>query len=328
MEDFRSLIPLRPPPWWVGTLLAVLVTVAAWLVQLAVDGVLHSETHYLPFVAAVFVSAIWGGTLSGLTATVLGGVLANHPGTEVWTSLDESYIWALIRFFALSGFVVAVAGMLTSTLRREAVLVERLTLVSREMEHRVGNVLAIVQSLVRQTARSTTSITVFERNISERLQALASSQRLLLESGGKPVSLSRLVELLLSPFEIDGHLERPISGPAVEVNEGLAVTLSLLLNELATNATKYGALSVPNGRLELGWIERADGIVIEWKELGGPRVSPPSKVGFGSKLLGAALRRTSGGVDLRYDPDGVRCFISLTKGQAIQTFQQPDLASQ
>jgi two-component sensor histidine kinase len=108
------------------------------------------------------------------------------------------------------------------------------------------------------------------------------------------------------------------------VKEDLAVTLSLLLNELATNATKYGALSVPKGRLELGWIERADGIVIEWKEHGGPRVTPPTKVGFGTKLLSTALRRTSGGVDLRYDPDGVHCIISLTTGDGAQPFHQPN----
>jgi two-component sensor histidine kinase len=295
-------------------LLAVLATAAAWVVQTSVDGVLHSETHYLPFVAAVLVSAIWGGWLSGLTAAFLGGVFANDPGVEVWTSLDASYVWALIRFLALSGFVVTVAEMLTSTLRREAALIERLTLVSRELEHRIGNVLAITQGLVRQTARSTTSIDVFERNISDRLQALASSQKLLLESGGKPISLRLLVEVVLAPFEVEGHLERPTTGPAVEVKAEVAVALSLLLNELSTNAIKYGSLSVPEGRLELGWIEHNHGIVIEWKELGGPHVTPPNKLGFGSKLLNTALRRTSGTVDLRYDPDGVRCIISLAMG--------------
>jgi two-component sensor histidine kinase len=89
-----------------------------------------------------------------------------------------------------------------------------------------------------------------------------------------------------------------------------------LLNELATNATKYGALSVEEGRLKLGWTVQDEWTVIEWKEIGGPAVAKPAKAGFGSRLFENAMPKASGGANVCFEPNGLRCEIKLRTSAA------------
>lgn len=306
----------HPPSWRLGALVAVVFSVAAWIIREALHPLLLSEAPYFTFVAAVLMSAIWGGLSGGVFAAILSGALANWGYQDRFHALihQASHRWSLLAFLILCGFVIAVATTLTSTLRREADLNERLAVVSRELEHRVKNVLAIAHALVKQTARTAPSVEEFEREVIARLQALSAAQSLLLESNGRAISLRLLVEQILRPFDLADHLAEPITGPDADIDPGFAVALSLLLNEVATNASKYGALSVPEGRVRLTWIKRDRLVVIEWKESNGPPVTQPSKLGFGSRLFNTALPRSRGAVEPQFEPGGFRCTIKLTVG--------------
>jgi two-component sensor histidine kinase len=312
----QSYIPTTSPSWRQGALVAVACTVAAWIIRELVHPLLLSEGPYFIFVAAVLVSAIWGGLSGGVFAAILSGALANWGSQDRFHALthEPSHMWSLLAFLMLSGFVIAVAATLTSTLRREAALGEQLGLVSRELEHRVKNVLALAHALVKQTARTAASVEEFEGKIITRLHALSHSQSLLLESKGRAISLRLLLEQVLRPVALEDHLEGPITGPDADIAPEFAVALSLLLNELATNASKYGALSLTEGRVRLTWIKHDRLVVIDWKESGGPPVTQPSKRGFGSRLFETALPRTRGGVEPHFEPDGFRCTIKLAIG--------------
>jgi two-component sensor histidine kinase len=101
------------------------------------------------------------------------------------------------------------------------------------------------------------------------------------------------------------------SGTPVEVSSGHALTLSLVLHELATNAAKYGALSVQGGRVEIRWLGEPGRLRLTWQESGGPRVSPPTRRGFGSRLLEEVIGQDlAGGARVEYAPEGVRCELT------------------
>lgn len=195
---------------------------------------------------------------------------------------------------------------------------QRQALLVRELNHRVKNVLATVQALSEQTRRSTEGDHArFLQDFGARLQALARTHDLLTANAWEPTPLRAMARAALAPW-LGGQARIRldcIGGPAVSPRQAQALVLAL--NELATNATKHGALSVPEGKVDLACgLDRrsADGstVVIEWKERGGPPVRPPARRGFGSRLLEQGLVREFGGeVRLDYLPTGLECHIRL-----------------
>ncbi|WP_114227703.1 PAS domain-containing sensor histidine kinase [Sphingomonas sediminicola] len=177
-----------------------------------------------------------------------------------------------------------------------------------ELNHRVKNTLAIVQSLTHQTFRPGQdpheSIKAFEG----RLQALAAAHNLLTSENWEAAGLHDVIEAALDPFGPDGRFT--LGGPHIRLPPATAVSLALAMHELATNASKYGALSNDGGRVSVHW-RRADGrLLIDWREEGGPRVTAPLRQGFGTRMLSRALARELGGtVTLTYDSAGLRCAI-------------------
>lgn len=195
---------------------------------------------------------------------------------------------------------------------------ERRNLLLAELNHRVKNTLAIVQSLVAQTVRGTESVTVLRGALETRLDALASLYDLLTREGWQSAGLADAVRATLAPY--DGsirHIE--VCGPALRLMPNAALVLSMALHELATNAAKYGALSVPDGALEVTWrVERAaespGGARLDllWRERGGPSVSPPPARGFGSTLIEDSVTYQLGGtVHLAFEAEGVACRFQL-----------------
>lgn len=178
-----------------------------------------------------------------------------------------------------------------------------------ELDHRVKNTLAIVQSLARQTFKGDGSpqemMSVFEG----RIAALAAAHNLLSEINWEAPALARVISETLAPFG-SPHRALTISGPDVGLSSRVAVSLALSLHELATNASKYGALSVPEGELSVEWTTDADQLKLVWKERGGPQVSPPTKRGFGTQMIKQALGGgTATHVDIKFEPQGLVCVI-------------------
>lgn len=309
----RFKVATEPLKWWQAVLLACVTTGAGWAVRLAFGAVLESEAPYVVFLAAVLVSALWGGLLAGMVAAFLGAVTANlsFVGPSGEFVFDAAQVAALLFFLVVAGFITLVGSTAADLLRRERHLNARLAVVSRELEHRVKNILAVTQGIVHQAARSSTSADEVERKVAERLHALAAAQSLLTQSAGRPIHLRRLLEDVLGPFGLEGRFVLPVERRTIMVPPELAASLSMLLYELATNSVKHGALSSDRGRVALDWCEHEAKASLRWQERDGPAVVPPRTRGLGTRLMEAAIPQGLGSVSLAYDPGGVRCLISF-----------------
>lgn len=182
-----------------------------------------------------------------------------------------------------------------------------------ELDHRVKNVLAAVQALAVQTAKRTTSLDSFLSTFSGRLKSMASANELLTAARWRGAAIAHLAAAELGGIAPG---QTRWEGPELFLTPRAANALSLALHELATNAVKYGALSVESGRVEVRWAQVADGgFELFWTETGGPPVVVPTHKGFGSTLLGQVTgRELNGEVELEYRRGGVN--VRLRAGSA------------
>jgi PAS domain S-box-containing protein len=189
-------------------------------------------------------------------------------------------------------------------------------LLAREVDHRAKNALAVVQAALRLTPKA--DAMTFARAVEGRVMALARAYTLLAEGRWTGASLGDLVAAELAAFAT-GQL--CTGGPPIRLAPAAAQAVSMALHELATNATKHGALSVPEGRVGVDWWrdDAAMEIRLRWSEAGGPLVAnPPANRGFGSRMLEATMRDQLGGrVERRWLPGGLICDISLPMARAL-----------
>ena len=186
----------------------------------------------------------------------------------------------------------------------------RQALLVRELHHRIRNTLAIVQSLLGSTARTASSIDAFYRSFSARIASLAKTQTILTEDYWQTAPLREMLENELRAFLLSKPSQISLRGPRVDVTADLAVPLGMALHELTTNAARHGALSVPQGRLEVIWdlkeVEGRSVLTLEWHEFGSPPVREPRRKGFGSTLLERVLaKQVNADVQIRYDTHGL-----------------------
>lgn len=187
-----------------------------------------------------------------------------------------------------------------------------------ELNHRVKNILSTVQSIVWQALRTASDPHVIRESIESRLSALSRSHDLLTRENWESAGLLDVVHDALAPFGVaDGRADRiAITGNNVRFPPKAALALGIAFNELATNAVKYGAFSNEAGSILIGWaIEPAaegNRLLLHWSEKGGPPVTPPSRKGFGSRVLERGLgHELPGTVRLDYRPDGLVCTMNL-----------------
>lgn len=186
---------------------------------------------------------------------------------------------------------------------------------TRELNHRVKNTLANVLSIISLTRRRATSLADFADSLDGRIRALSATHDLLTQSdwGTTPVAL--VVQAELAPYAQDAHRHLEMGGPDVELAPNDALSLGLAVHELATNAAKYGALSVEDGRVSIRWEMAGDDVArIEWIESGGPPINPEQrrKRGFGTELIEKIVaHELRNPVELKFDPEGVRCTLLI-----------------
>jgi two-component sensor histidine kinase len=187
---------------------------------------------------------------------------------------------------------------------------QRQALLVRELHHRIRNTLALVQSLLGSTARSSKSIEGFYAAFSARIGSLARTQTLLTEDYWQTASLQALVEHELQPFIEEGPGRIKLEGALVDLTADLAVPVGMALHELTSNAVRHGSLSVPQGRVEVTWdLTQVDGhrrLQLEWVERDGPPVQTPQQRGFGSTLLDRVLAmQANAKVQITFDTEGL-----------------------
>jgi PAS domain S-box-containing protein len=193
---------------------------------------------------------------------------------------------------------------------------EQRQLLMRELNHRMANEMAVIKSLVTLSASHSPNVDAFKRDIQDRLSAVSQRHKLLMEGGWNATDLDDLLRSELRPYTVSGTDALVIQGPQVMLSPNAATALGLVFHELVTNAAKYGALSTPEGRLEIRSHIDAHGgeehLILEWTERGGPPVSPPTRKGFGSTVIERSLKgRLGADIELDYNPEGLGCRLDL-----------------
>ena len=197
-----------------------------------------------------------------------------------------------------------------------------LRLLLRELTHRSKNLLAVIQAMARQTARHAGSIDAFLNQFGSRLQALAASHDLLVRESWYGASLGELVHSQIAAYIDRDAAQVAFEGPDIGLKPEAAQNLGLALHELVINAARFGALSVPEGRVLIRWARRddsgANAVEFDWREQFGPKVNPPRNRGFGSLVIERNLARAlDAEVKLDFDSAGVHCHIVIPASQIV-----------
>ena len=183
-------------------------------------------------------------------------------------------------------------------------------LLAKELAHRVKNTLATVQSIIRHTLRTSASLKDAEDTLDARIVALAAAPDALIRDTWEGATLAEVVAVALRPFGAEQADRFTFGGPAVTLTSRVALAFTMALHELATNAVKYGALATDAGSVLLTW-DILDGVGpdrlrVRWQESGGPLVVPPTRTGFGSRMIERALAVEIGGAaDIAYHAAGI-----------------------
>ncbi|KAA2234414.1 PAS domain S-box protein [Salinarimonas soli] len=192
---------------------------------------------------------------------------------------------------------------------------ERRDLLINELNHRVKNTLATVQSVATQTLRNVHTADQARRDIEARLIALSRAHDVLTRENWEGASLREIAAQALAPYRNAGETRLLVAGPDVRLSPRMALALAMAFQELATNAVKYGALSNDTGRVRIAWRirpgeDRRPALSLRWEESGGPPVQAPSRRGFGSRLIEQGLARDlDGTVTIGFEPGGVVCTV-------------------
>ena len=179
-------------------------------------------------------------------------------------------------------------------------------LILDELHHRIKNTLATVNAIASQSLRTATSIEHGRQAIEGRLIALGRAHDLLMQVSWANASLVATVRGATEPYDAQGIGHFSIEGPDIGITSGAVIALAMTFNELCTNATKFGALSVPGGRIQIAWAvdEENQRLQMTWSEMGGPAVQAPSRRSFGTRMMGSLGQQLSGTVQLDYLPSG------------------------
>ena len=190
---------------------------------------------------------------------------------------------------------------------------DAMELLLNEIRHRVKNTLAMVQAIASQTLHDTPAS---ERDaFLARLRALSQAHDLLTQKNWDVITVRETMERALRPFVEQHRTRLCMAGPDIRLPAAKALLIAMALHELGTNAVKYGALSNDDGKIDVNWsLEQIEGksrLLLHWRELGGPPVQPPSRAGFGTRMLDRAMRGERGEARIEFLPEGVRCTIEM-----------------
>jgi two-component sensor histidine kinase len=256
------------------------------------------------------VTLITAYTRSPITQwTVAGGIADATITAPVWRAL------ALTAF--IGGILLAIGLAFAISLAREVARGEALQgLMVDELNHRVKNTLATVQSISTQTFRDAAGFADARDKFDARLIALGRAHNILSEERWLDADMREIVNGILVPLGLKDSPRVVVEGPEVRLPPRAALMLSMVLHELATNAVKYGALSNGTGRLSIDWTISGEGrearVYVGWRESGGPAVTPPARKGFGSRMIEQSMAaQLDGKATLNFAPEGVVCQLEF-----------------
>lgn len=302
-----------------------LVAEAAGLLALSVSR--RPRDYILWFRPEIVQEVTWAGNpQKAMVSTPEGDKLSPRHSFKAWreTVRGRSRPWKPIEIKAAEALRLSILETVVKRIdeiaRERAKNEERQALLLAELDHRVKNTLANIQALMRHSETDGGTLKDYVTSLERRIKSMAHAHSLLSESRWQGAGLHRLAREELAQFEGPGVRRTSAAGPEVILSAKAALCLSLVLHELATNAAKHGALSSPEGRVDLIW-ERDDegGLRVAWRESGGPSVVPPTRLGFGRQLIENAIAYELGSESaLRFLPSGVECDIRVPAGFIVR----------
>jgi two-component sensor histidine kinase/FixJ family two-component response regulator len=227
------------------------------------------------------------------------------PGsTQEFLTAENDSLRLLLEQAGIDAKVLLAQAGIDAKEREAADKLQKLIL--EELHHRIKNTLATVSAIAAQSLRTATSIEHGQHAIEGRLVALGRAHDLLLQARWANASLEHTIRGATEPYVTIGSGRISINGPDIRITSGAVIALAMTLNELCTNTTKFGALSVPTGRIEIVWKidEAMQRLHLTWSEKNGPTVHAPSRQSFGTRLIGSLGQQLKGEVKLTYDATG------------------------
>jgi len=267
-------------------------------------GVVSEAGPFTIYSLAIIIAALVCGFWPGMMATVLSVLIGSYffvPPTFSFALFSTKEAWTVAMFAVVASINVAlVSGLVAVLLRHE----DRQLLLFRELQHRSQNLFAVIQAIASRTLIEGQTIAKAKEVFAGRLNALARTHSMLANNAFLGAPLKEIVAQELTSFSD----QVTVTGCDIAVNTRAAESFALIIHELATNAVKYGALSTRQGRVAIQCsIDGADGsgqFRFEWRESGGPPVSPPARKGFGSTILFEVAKQFSQDVQAKFSPEG------------------------
>lgn len=331
--DLAERVRSSPPKAW-G--LAVGAFAIALAIRFVFDHSLPVGFPYLTFFPAVILTTFLAGFRPGVASAVVCGLSAWYwfiPPFETF-AFNASVMIALAFYAGIVTVDILLIQFMhramerlraekevtRDLLERQNVLLEEQRqrqrdqrILQRELSHRMKNTLAMVQAIVSQTMRNSSSLEEASLRSTERIQALSRAQDMLTETNWQTADIRSVVEAAIEPH-IDGGQRFTVEGPSVDLTAQQGLGISLAVHELATNATKYGALSNETGHVTIRWsVETENSLVFRWSETGGPETSSPIRQGFGTRLTVRVVPTYFSGVaSLTYPASGLQYRLNGT----------------
>ena len=223
---------------------------------------------------------------------------------EVVLSAENESLRLLLEQAGIDAETLLIQAGIDAKEREAADKLQKLIL--GELHHRIKNTLATVSAIASQSFRAAPSIETGQKAMEGRLTALGRAHDLLMQVSWASASLTHTFSSATEPYDNKGGKRFHFNGPDLRITSGAVIALAMTFNELCTNTTKFGALSVPAGRVEIAWTidEPKQGLHIVWTESGGPAVEPPTRQSFGTRMMKSLGQQLNGQVQLAYEPSG------------------------
>ena len=312
LETFLRLPRGSAEAYLAATVLVVVASVARWGLGSVGQPLLPYTTYYPAVLFATYI----GGLGVGCYAAILAGLIG------WWVFLPPHFVFFLLKprsglelltYVVACGFIIWGANSYRRLVRSHRDVVvqlqdeEKLRKVAvDELAHRLKNKIATIQSIVSYQLRGHPEL---KNAIVDRLVALAGTDDLIMAAQGRGVDLRDLLATELSAYEVSRVL---MAGPTVFLPAKFALTMTLLVHELATNAAKYGALSAESGLVSIYWSVSDHVLELFWRETGGPLVAQPTHRGFGLRLISGAMDQFYGAAETTFESSGVVCRVKAT----------------